>query len=96
MFKEGKLVDVKVPAHDTLATFYAELKSKHEDIEGYLINAVVKPTRDGWMVQRIISKYFNKFNEEPGKRSRKIPINTQMNSTPRRRKLPAKRKEYVL
>ncbi|MEM2792201.1 MAG: hypothetical protein QW099_04070 [Candidatus Bathyarchaeia archaeon] len=49
---------MKVPTHDDLAVFFIELKSKHEDLEEYLINAVVKLIHHNyrWGVPRTVSK----------------------------------------
>ncbi len=63
-FRDEQLVDVKVPTHDDLAAQYTELKSKHRDLEEYLINAVIKLIRDRWGVPRIVANYFNSLSEE--------------------------------
>jgi len=90
---------VKVPTHDDLAVFFIELKSKHEDLEEYLINAVVKLIHHNyrWGVPRIVSKYFNNLNDELKGEVGKflstlkwIAIQEDINYPPRERKIGSK------
>ena len=66
LFENCKLVDVKVPTHDDLAAFYTQLKSKSEELEEYLINAIIKLIHPSyrWGIQRITSRYFSNLNGE--------------------------------
>jgi hypothetical protein len=59
-FESGRLVDLKVPSHDDLATQYNALKSSDKAFDEHLINAVIKLIHPShrWGVPRIINHYF--------------------------------------
>lgn len=60
----GKLVEVKVPSHDDLATWYNRLKSLACELDEYLINAVLRLVRDREAVKDIMEKYFKGLKNE--------------------------------
>jgi len=99
LFENGKPVDVKVPTHDDLATFYTQLKSKSEDLEEYLINAVIKLIHPSyrWGIPRITSRYFSNLDEELNRDVEKflatlkwIALQEDANYPPRKRKMGSK------
>lgn len=98
-FEPEKLVEVKVPTHDDLAYFFIELKSRHEDLEEYLINAVIKLIHHNyrWGVSKIISKYFSNLDDalkrEVGKflsTLKWIALQEDVNYPPAERKMGSK------
>lgn len=99
IFENEKPIDIKVPTHDDLAIFFIDLKSKHEDLREYLINAIIKLIHQDyrWGVPKIISKYFNnlddKLKNEVGKflsTLKWIALQEDINYPPTEKKLGSK------
>ncbi|MEM3864601.1 MAG: hypothetical protein QW724_02260 [Nitrososphaerota archaeon] len=63
-FASGKLVEVKVPTHDDLATWYNQLKGLAYELNEYLINAILRLVRDREAVKDIVEKYFGRLRKE--------------------------------
>ncbi len=64
IFREDKLIDLKIPSHDDLGKMYLDLKRKHEILNEHLINATLRFIRDRWSLSTILERYFSKLNED--------------------------------
>lgn len=57
-FFNEKVIDYKVPSHNDLAKWYSKLKESSEEVDEYLINAVIRLIRDRLSVERNLRKIF--------------------------------------
>ncbi|MEM0480779.1 MAG: hypothetical protein QXQ14_01150 [Candidatus Aenigmatarchaeota archaeon] len=55
---------LKIPSHDDLANTYLSLKNRHEILEEYLINSVLRFLNNRKDENEIIKNYFSELNEE--------------------------------
>jgi hypothetical protein len=57
-FSNNVLIEWNIPTHDYLGKWYNELKDSSEDLEEYMINAVLRLIRDRESVFNIVERYF--------------------------------------
>jgi hypothetical protein len=55
---------IKRPSHNDIAEVFLRLRTKHPDIEKYLINACFRLLRDRLSVENVMNEYFEKLTEE--------------------------------
>lgn len=63
IFKEDRLIDLKIPTHDDLGKMFLNLKQRSPILDEYLINATIRFIRDRMSIEKIIKRYFSKCSD---------------------------------
>ena len=63
-FGDEEVLEFKVPSHDDLAKWYLKLKELSEELDEYLVNAVIRLIRDRMSVEEIIERYFTNLSHD--------------------------------
>lgn len=62
--KNNEIIELKIPTHDYLASWFIRLKHESPIVDEFLINAVIKLVRDRYCVDEVINRYFKELNVE--------------------------------
>jgi len=72
IFRDNKIIDLRIPTHDYLGRMYLELRNKYFKTNKLLLKAIIRFIKDRECEDTIIQDFVNMFNESVAREIRKF------------------------